>query len=98
MVGIVLAAHLTHKDLMNAFDYFIDITGDVCPLTFVKTKLLLEKMPVGATARVRLKGAQPLDNVPRSVTAHGHEVVSLTLEAAGEPDPRQPHILIVRRR
>jgi len=83
---------------MTAFDYFIDITGDVCPLTFVKTKLLLEKMPAGATARVRLKGAQPLDNVPRSVMAHGHEVVSLTLETPGDPDPRQPHILIVRRR
>ncbi len=98
MLVIVLAMPLTEKEPMTAFDYFIDITGDVCPLTFVKTKLLLEKMPAGATARVRLKGAQPLDNVPRSVTAHGHEVVSLTLENPGAPDPRQPHILIVRRR
>jgi TusA-related sulfurtransferase len=76
--------------------YFIDITGDVCPLTFVKTKLLLEKMPPGAIATVRLKGVQPLDNVPRSVRAHGHEVVSLVPEQ-GEPDPRQPHILTIRR-
>ena len=83
-------------------DYFIDITGDVCPLTFVKTKLLLERMPVGALATVRLKGVQPLDNVPRSVKAHGHEVISLAAEAtpthADAPaDPRLPHILIVRR-
>ena len=76
--------------------YFIDITGDVCPLTFVKTKLLLEKMPPGAIATVRLKGVQPLDNVPRSVRAHGHEVVSLIPEQ-GESDPRQPHILTIRR-
>jgi TusA-related sulfurtransferase len=81
-------------------EYFIDITGDVCPLTFVKTKLLLEKMPVGAVATVRLKGVQPLDNVPRSVKAHGHEVISLAPEAqtGGASDPRLPHILIVRRR
>ena len=80
-------------------EYFIDITGDVCPLTFVKTKLLLERMPVGALATVRLKGVQPLDNVPRSVKAHGHEVVSLAPEdASANTDPRQPHILIVRRR
>lgn len=75
--------------------YFIDITGEVCPLTFVKTKLLLEKMPPGAVATVRLKGAQPLDNVPRSVKAHGHEVLSLAPE--GEADPRLPHILTIRR-
>jgi TusA-related sulfurtransferase len=86
--------------------YFIDITGDVCPLTFVKTKLLLEKMPPGAVATVRLKGVQPLDNVPRSVRAHGHEVISLEPEEgspeAGSPegsgaDPRRAHILTIRR-
>jgi TusA-related sulfurtransferase len=83
---------------MTTSDYFIDITADVCPLTFVKTKLLLEKMPVGAIATVRLKGAQPLDNVPRSVKAHGHDVVSLEPENGGTADPRLPHILVVRRR
>jgi TusA-related sulfurtransferase len=82
--------------------YFIDITSEVCPLTFVKTKLLLEKMPPGAIATVRLKGAQPLDNVPRSVKAHGHEVVSLVPESGHvedkQGDPRQPHVLTIRRR
>lgn len=86
---------------MNAPTYFIDITADVCPLTFVKTKLLLEKMPPGALATVRLKGAQPLDNVPRSVKAHGHEVISLAPEDSSSEtvaDPRVPHILVVKRR
>jgi TusA-related sulfurtransferase len=86
---------------MATNSYFIDITTDVCPLTFVKTKLLLEKMPAGAVATVRLKGAQPLDNVPRSVKAHGHEVVSLSVEGGEQnapSDPRLPHLLIVRRR
>jgi TusA-related sulfurtransferase len=83
---------------MANHEYFIDITGDVCPLTFVKTKLLLEKMPPGAHATVRLKGAQPLDNVPRSVKAHGHEVISLAPESPrGAPDQRHPHLLVVRR-
>jgi TusA-related sulfurtransferase len=80
-------------------DYFIDITTDVCPLTFVKTKLLLEKMPSGALATVRLKGVQPLDNVPRSVKAHGHDVLSLAREdEQTDADPRVPHILVIRRR
>jgi TusA-related sulfurtransferase len=83
---------------MSNNEYFIDITSDVCPLTFVKTKLLLEKMPSGAIATVRLKGVQPLDNVPRSVRAHGHEVISLAPEMrGGASDPRRPHLLLVRR-
>jgi len=62
-------------------DFFIDITSEVCPLTFVKTKLLIERMAVGQTAEVRLKGREPLENVPRSVTDHGHVVMSLEPES-----------------
>jgi TusA-related sulfurtransferase len=81
---------------MSDTDFFIDITSDVCPMTFVKTKLLLERMPPGAVATVRLKGAEPLDNVPRAVKAHGHEVVALVPEGAGTA-PRDPHLLTIRR-
>jgi TusA-related sulfurtransferase len=62
-------------------NYVLDITRDVCPLTFVKTKLLLERMAAGETAEIRLKGAEPLENVPRSVREHGHEVLSLAPDA-----------------
>jgi TusA-related sulfurtransferase len=78
--------------------YFIDITADVCPMTFVKTKLLLERMPVGAVATVRLRGAEPLDNVPRAAAAHGHEVLGLVPESADAASPREPHILTIRRK
>ena len=62
-------------------DFFIDITDQVCPLTFVKTKLLIEGMPTGKLAEVRLKGAEPLENVPRSVEEHGHEILILVPES-----------------
>lgn len=75
--------------------YFLDITAEVCPITFVKTKLMLEKMPPGAVATVRLQGPEPLENVPRSVRAHGHEVVSLVPEPGVSPDG--PHLLTIRR-
>ena len=80
--------------------YFLDITSDVCPLTFVKTKLLLERVPAGAIVTVRLKGAEPLDNVPRAVAAHGHEVISLVAETESRAPraPRDPHILTIRRK
>jgi len=78
---------------MKQFD--LDITADRCPLTFVKTKLLIERMNPGDTARIRLKGEEPLENVPRSVRDHGHEVVSL---AAAPDDPAgEVHILVLRK-
>jgi TusA-related sulfurtransferase len=77
-------------------DFQLDITRDVCPITFVKTKLMLEKMPPGATATVRLSGPEPLENVPRSVRAHGHEVVALTPEPGAAADG--VHLLTIRRR
>ena len=61
-------------------DRYLDITREVCPLTFVKTKLLIERLSPGQTAEIRLKGAEPLENVPRSVREHGHEVLSLEPE------------------
>ncbi|MBM3557423.1 MAG: sulfurtransferase TusA family protein, partial [Alphaproteobacteria bacterium] len=51
---------------MDAPDRRIDITAEVCPMTFVRTKLALEKLPKGGVLEVRLKGAEPLKNVPRS--------------------------------
>jgi TusA-related sulfurtransferase len=77
--------------------YDLDITPDVCPITFVKTKLMLEKKPSGAVVTVRLKGIEPLDNVPRSVVAHGHEVLSLVPEIASQTDHVFPHILTIKR-
>lgn len=77
--------------------YDLDITADVCPITFVKTKLALEKLPAGAMLVVRLKGPEPLDNVPRSVLAHGHDVISLVPETPGQTDHAFPHILTIKR-
>lgn len=56
-------------------NYYLDITADVCPMTFVRTKLLVERMAPGETLELRLKGAEPLANVPRSVAELGHEIV-----------------------
>ncbi len=66
--------------MTDVMDRYLDITQEVCPLTFVKTKLLIEQLSPGQTAEIRLKGAEPLENVPRSVREHGHEVLSLEPE------------------
>lgn len=80
----------------QGIDFFIDITAEVCPLTFVKTKLLIESMAPGQTAEVRLKGQEPLENVPRSVSEQGHQVLGLTPEDPSEP-PHGVHRLVLRK-
>ncbi len=69
----------------SAVDYFLDITGEVCPMTFVKTKLMIERMAPGEIVEVRLNAGEPLENVPRSVSEHGHVVLSLTPETSDAP-------------
>jgi tRNA 2-thiouridine synthesizing protein A len=61
----------------------IDITKNICPMTFVRTRLALDKMSPGETLLVRLKGEEPLRNVPRTATEQGHEVLSVETEPGG---------------
>lgn len=64
-------------------DYFLDITDKICPMTFVKTKLLIEKMAPGETAEVRLRAGEPLENVPRSLREMGQEIIGTEQEIEG---------------
>jgi TusA-related sulfurtransferase len=54
----------------------IDITAENCPMTFVRAKIELEKLPVGSLLSIRLREGEPLHNVPRAMLDHGHEIVS----------------------
>ena len=78
----------------DKFDYFLDITSDVCPMTFVKTKLLIERMSVGETAEIRLPAGEPLENVPRAVEEHGHRLLSL----APESDDGSVYIMCLKKK
>ncbi len=53
----------------------VDITGETCPMTFVRTRLALDRMPAGEVLRVRLKGEEPRRNVPRTAAEQGHTVL-----------------------
>ncbi len=55
----------------------IDITREVCPMTYVRVKLAVEALEDGATLEVILRGHEPLTNVPRSALEEGHEVLSI---------------------
>jgi TusA-related sulfurtransferase len=52
----------------------LDITGLTCPMTWVRTKLELEKLAPGEVLDVRCREGEALENVPRSAAAAGHDV------------------------
>ena len=64
-------------------DQELDITGELCPMTFVRTRLALDRMSPGQTLRVRLRGEEPLRNVPRTAREQGHTVISMETDADG---------------
>jgi tRNA 2-thiouridine synthesizing protein A len=71
-------------------DHSLDITGEVCPMTFVRTKLRLERMRPGEVLSVRLRGEEPLRNVPKAAREEGHSILGII------PDGND-HIVTIRR-
>ena len=57
----------------------LDITGDVCPMTFVKVGMGLERVPPRGTLIVRLK-EEALKNVISSLKTEGHCVTNVSRE------------------
>lgn len=84
---------MTATDSLTA-DRHLDITDQVCPMTFVRTKLVLEAMSPGELLEVRLGDGEPLENVPRSAAEMGHEVLSKTPD--GTRGDRAVYKLLIR--
>ena len=55
----------------------LDITGETCPMTFVRTRLQLDRMAAGEVLRVRFRGAEPRTNLGRSLAEQGYAVLDL---------------------
>jgi TusA-related sulfurtransferase len=52
----------------------LDITSLRCPMTWVRTKLELERIAAGEVLEVRCPPGEALENVPRSAREAGHGV------------------------
>jgi tRNA 2-thiouridine synthesizing protein A len=59
-------------------DQELNLKGEVCPYTFVKTKLALEMMEPGQVLQVIVDHLPAVENVPRSVTNEGHEILNVS--------------------
>ena len=69
---------MTEKIRKKIKEKSIDISKDICPITFVKTRLALESLKDGDTLCVYLSGGEPLKNVPLSAKNLGYSIISST--------------------
>lgn len=60
----------------------LDITGETCPMTFVRVRLALDRLGPGQLLEVVLRGEEPRRNVPRTAVEQGHAVIAT--EEAGD--------------
>jgi TusA-related sulfurtransferase len=61
----------------------LDLAGEICPFTFVRTRLALEALPFGAVLRVVVDHEPAIRNIPRSAAEWGQEVVGVIDLAPG---------------
>jgi tRNA 2-thiouridine synthesizing protein A len=59
-------------------DKELNLQGEVCPYTFVKSKLALEMMQPGQVLRVLVDNDESAANVPRSMQNEGHDIIGVT--------------------
>ena len=76
-------------------NYFLDISTEVCPMTFVRAKLAIERLGPGECLELRLQGEEPITNVPKSIQELGHDILSMLPEPGS--DSFGPHRLLIRK-
>lgn len=71
----------------------LDLRGIACPLTFVRTRLALNRLDPGVPLEVLLDEGEPADSVPRSCIEDGENV----LELAPWTEPGVVRLLVEKR-
>ena len=67
---------MADEDLaLQPADHRLDITRNICPMTFVHTRLALDRLASGQTLLIHLRGEEPRRNVPRTAVEQGHVVL-----------------------
>jgi len=62
----------------------LDLRGEVCPYTLVKTRHALAEIGVGETLKVRLDDPYSAKDVPAVLRREGQEITSICQDRAGE--------------
>ncbi|MBI5739778.1 MAG: sulfurtransferase TusA family protein [Nitrospirae bacterium] len=58
-------------------DKYLDIRGEVCPYTLVKSKLALENIGVGQILEIILDYPEAANSIPKAMHNYGHSVITV---------------------
>jgi TusA-related sulfurtransferase len=70
-------------------DKTLDIKGQVCPYTFVRSKLTIEKMNIGEVLEIITDHRPASENVPKSMENEGQKVLKIE-----QPSEKEWHIFV----
>ncbi len=72
----------------------LDLRGVRCPLTFVRTRIALDRLPAGVELEVLLDPGEPAESVPASCRDDGDRVAAV--EPAPEMGPGVVRLRVAR--
>jgi tRNA 2-thiouridine synthesizing protein A len=61
---------------------YIDVCKEKCPMSFVKVKLMLEKISSGNKLEIKFQGEETLKRLPKSILDSGHKIIYLKKESS----------------
>ncbi len=80
MRPLQVSAASIRRDQMNysrtVADSELDITNELCPMTFVRTRLALDRLRPGQTLGVTLRGDEAARNVPAAALQLGYAILA----------------------
>lgn len=59
-------------------DKQINLKGEVCPYTYVKSKLAIEEMEINEVLEIIVDHKPAVENVPQSMENEGHKVLEVS--------------------
>jgi tRNA 2-thiouridine synthesizing protein A len=71
----------------------LDLRGEVCPYTFVRTKLAIEELEDGDELTLLLDHRPAFTSVPRALREDGHELLRIDVD-----EPRGTCVIAARKR
>jgi TusA-related sulfurtransferase len=71
------------QDWDQSPDSRLDITAETCPMTFVRTRLALDRLDPGQVLEVLIRGEEPRRNLPRTAVEQGHALLGMVEDGDG---------------
>ncbi len=78
IVGDAQASHFQHTSTTPA--RCVDLSAEICPMTFVKLKLHMDRISPGELIEVVVKEGEHMVNVPRNLGDEGHKIEAVSRE------------------